>query len=52
MGGDGPNPDKDVKITMFKNGFQVDGGEFRDYNTEENKLFISELNKGYIPKEL
>ena len=45
-------PDKDVRITLFQNGFKVDGGDLRDYNTEENKAFISELHKGYIPKEL
>ena len=30
----------------------VEGGEFQDYNTEENKKFMSELNKGYVPPEL
>ena len=51
-GGDEKGPDHEVRITMFKNGFQVEGGEFREYDTPENKEFISELNKGYIPKEL
>lgn len=27
-------------------------GEFRDYNSEENKAFMKELNEGYVPKEL
>ena len=30
----------------------MDGGEFRDYNSEQNKEFMKELNEGYIPKEL
>ena len=30
----------------------MEGGEFRDYNTPENKEFMKELNEGYIPKEL
>ena len=30
----------------------MEGGEFRDYNTPENKAFMKELNDGYIPKDL
>jgi UBX domain-containing protein 1 len=33
-----------VRVTLWKNGFQVDGGEFRDYNTPENKKFMEEMN--------
>lgn len=40
------------KITLFKNGFSVDGGPFRDYNLPENQDFMKELNKGNVPKEL
>lgn len=45
-------PGTDVKITLWKNGFQVDDGEFRDYNSPENKKFMADLNEGYVPKEL
>ena len=30
----------------------VDDGELQQYDTEEGKLFMSELNKGYIPEPL
>ena len=40
------------KITLFKNGFIVDDGEFCDYSLPENKEFMQELNKGNIPKQL
>jgi len=39
-------------VTLYRNGFTVEGGDLREYNTEENKEFMSELNKGYVPKEL
>ena len=45
-------PDTEIRITLYSNGFTVEGGEFRDYNTEENKAFMKELNEGYVPKEL
>jgi UBX domain-containing protein 1 len=45
-------PDIEIRITLYQNGFTVDSGEFRDYNTDENKEFMKELNEGYIPKEL
>ena len=45
-------PDTEVRITVYQNGFTVDEGEFREYDTPENKEFMSELNKGYVPKEL
>jgi hypothetical protein len=45
-------PDVEIRITLYSNGFTVEGGEFRDYNTEENKAFMKELNEGYVPKEL
>lgn len=50
--GDGNKPDTEIRITLYSNGFTVDGGEFRDYNTEENKAFMKELHKGYVPEEL
>ena len=45
-------PDTEVRVTLYQNGFTVEGGELREYNTEENKAFMSELNKGYVPEEL
>jgi len=38
---------------MWKNGFQVgDDGPLRDYETPENKQFMSDLHAGRLPKEL
>ena len=48
----GSEPDTDVKITLYANGYVVDGGELQQYDTEEGKEFMSELNKGYIPEPL
>ena len=39
-------------ITLYSNGFQVDEGPFRPYEAEENKVFMKELNEGYVPKEI
>ena len=30
---DGEKPDTEVRITLYQNGFTVDGGEFREYDT-------------------
>ena len=49
---EGDRPDTEVKITLYQNGFTVEGGEFREYNTPNNKEFMKELNEGYVPKEL
>lgn len=56
------NPDDDIdgyqkqgnkiKLTVWKNGFQIDDGEFRSIEDPKNKTFMDEVNKGYIPKEL
>jgi UBX domain-containing protein 1 len=51
-GTDDKRPDTEVRITVYQNGFVVDDGEFREYDTPVNKEFMSELNKGYVPKEL
>jgi len=45
-------PDTEVRVTLFQNGFTVDGGEFREYDTPANKEFMKDLNEGYVPKEL
>lgn len=49
---DEDRPDTEVRITLYQNGFTVDGGEFREYDTPANKEFMKELNDGYVPKEL
>ena len=49
---DGEKPDTEVRITLYQNGFTVDGGEFREYDTPQNKAFMKELNEGYVPEEL
>ena len=52
-GDDAGKPDHEVRVTVYQNGFVVDNDEnLREYDTAENKEFMSELNKGYIPKEL
>ena len=40
------------KITLYKNGFTVDDGPFRDAESPENKKFIQSLVAGFIPPEL
>ena len=30
-------PDTEVRITLYQNGFTVEGGELREYDKEENK---------------
>jgi UBX domain-containing protein 1 len=41
-----------IKLTVWKNGFQIDDGLFRDASIPENKKFMEEVEKGYIPQEL
>lgn len=45
-------PDTEIRITLYQNGFTVEGGELREYEKEENKSFMKELNEGYVPAEL
>ena len=45
-------PDTEIRITLYQNGFTVEGGELRDYESEANKKFMKELNDGYVPEEL
>ena len=49
---DKKKPDVELRITLYQNGFTIEGGELRPYDTAENKEFMSELNKGYVPEEL
>ena len=41
-----------IKLTVWKNGFQIDDGEFRGLDVPENQKFMEEVNKGFIPQEL
>ncbi len=41
-----------IKLTVYKNGFKIDDGLFRDSSIPENKKFMDEVEKGYIPQEL
>jgi UBX domain-containing protein 1 len=36
-------------ITMYRNGFIVDDGPFRDLNAPENQAFIRALEQGVVP---
>ena len=41
-----------LKLAIYKNGFIIDDGEFRNKNEPENKKFMEDVEKGYIPQEL
>ena len=41
-----------LKLSLYKNGFIIDDGEFRNKNDPANKKFMEEVEKGYIPNEL
>lgn len=41
-----------IKITLYKGGFTINDGVFRNENEPENVRFMEELTAGYIPKEL
>lgn len=41
-----------LKITLWKNGFQVDEGEFRPYDDPRNQQFMKELKDGFVPSEI
>jgi SEP domain len=36
-------------ITMYRNGFMIDDGPFRDLNAPENQAFIRALEQGVVP---
>ena len=38
-----------VKVTLWKNGFQIEGGEFRDYEEPKNKKFMEEMKASKVP---
>ncbi|CDJ39923.1 UBX domain-containing protein, putative [Eimeria tenella] len=40
------------RVSIYKNGFRVDEGEFRPFGVEENDHFVQELKAGVAPREL
>jgi UBX domain-containing protein 1 len=48
----GPLPDDHVKITVYRNGFTVNGGDFRPNSDPINRKFLDELAAGRCPAEL
>lgn len=40
------------KITLWKNGFQIDNGKFRPKGEPANDLFLEEIAEGKIPTEI
>ena len=41
-----------LKLSLYKNGFIIEGGEFRNKNDPANKKFMHDIERGYIPNEL
>lgn len=41
-----------VKLVVYKNGFILNNGQFRDRTIYKNKEFLDEVEKGNIPQEL
>ena len=41
-----------LKLKLYKNGFILNDGEFRNIKDPINKKFMDDVEKGYIPKEL
>ena len=41
-----------IKITIYKNGFTINNGEFRDIKIQENNIFVKQILNGIIPQEL
>ena len=41
-----------IKLVVFKNGFIINNGPFRDKSVYENNEFLQEVEKGIIPQEL
>lgn len=54
--GGGPPPgtrDRTIAtITLYKNGFQMEGGAFRDANDAKNQKFLDALKRSEVPAEL
>ena len=46
------NTKNKIKVIMYKNGFILNNGQFRDKSILENRKFMEEVEKGLIPQEL
>ena len=46
------NTKNKIKVIMYKNGFILNNGQFRDKSIPENRKFMEEVEKGLIPEEL
>ncbi|XP_067654863.1 NSFL1 cofactor p47-like [Haliotis asinina] len=42
----------DMVLKLWKNGFSMDDGPWRDYNDPANKEFLDSIGKGEVPREL
>jgi len=40
-----------IKLVVYKNGFILNNGPFRDRTIQENSEFLAEVEKGFIPQE-
>ena len=50
--GAGETQEVRITVVMYGNGFTVDGGPLRDYDSPENRRFIEEMNRNRVPAEL
>ena len=41
-----------INLILYKNGFIVNNGKFRDKSLPENQKFLEEIQKGQVPSEL
>ena len=46
------NTKNKIKVIMYKNGFILNNGQFRDKSIPENRKFMEEVEQGLIPQEL
>jgi len=47
-----PPKARDFKVTLWKDGYSVDGAAVRPYDTPEGQEFMSDMERGYAPREL
>jgi hypothetical protein len=46
---DGAQPHENIgTITIYKNGFQIGKGEFRDTKDPKNVKYLEEIKEGYV----
>lgn len=48
----GDNKVEKIKVTFWKNGFQVEDGDFRSNDDPVNQEFLQAVSRGMIPREL